>query len=52
MTVGRPSTITLMGVGFDRVARPDDDREKDVGQLDGMDGSQTNIHKDVEKGEP
>jgi DHA1 family multidrug resistance protein-like MFS transporter len=37
------------GVGYDRVARPDDTREKDVGQLDGMDGLHRNPDKDVEK---
>jgi DHA1 family multidrug resistance protein-like MFS transporter len=40
------------GVGYDRVARSDDTREKGAGQLDGMDGPGRNPNKDVEKTEP
>ncbi|KAG9228649.1 major facilitator superfamily domain-containing protein [Amylocarpus encephaloides] len=40
------------GVGFDHVARPDDERDKDAGQLDGMDVAGPRFEKDLEKGEP
>jgi DHA1 family multidrug resistance protein-like MFS transporter len=42
-------TYVNEGVGYDRVVRPDDTREKDAGQLDGMDGRQRTSNKDAEK---